>query len=256
MNYNNSELSKKDEYLLSNISNMVDFAYMKNKPQFTDYLDERQQLLAKHRLNKLKFDSYLFYGGTQNCQRAMLGVFPFGEEPSTNSFPIAKIKLEYSEKVELSHRDCLGSLMGLQIERDSIGDIVLTKSFAVIYATYNIASFIQSNLSKIGKANVSVSICEDLDIEITQEYQQIKGTVSSLRLDCVIAMILSKSRGIAVKTIESQLVKVNYFDVSNISHKVNPGDVIVVRGKGKYIVGDNVSVTKKDRFHIIVNKLL
>lgn len=253
---NNNLTSKQDEYFLSNITNMVKVAEHKKYAKFTDFLDERQQSIAICHLKKLGYESFHFYGGIDNCDRKMLGVFPSYDEIVNDFFPIETIELKYSNRVKLTHRDCLGALMSLQIDRCCIGDIVIDDGKAVFFVKKEIAEFILLNLNKIAKANVELEICRDKTIKKKQEYEVIEGTVSSMRLDCIVSLLTCKSRSASAKLIQSQMVKVNYFDIENISYIVKPNDVIVIRGKGKFIICSDMKTTKKNRIYITVNKLL
>ena len=251
MKNNINEQNKQDEYLKSNIKNMVHFTQNRNSAKFSAFLDERQQMIATEILNSLNCSDYEFFGGTDQCDRVMLGIFP---EHQSRDFPITPLELIYSEKNTISHRDFLGSLMGLQIKRESIGDIIVSDKITILFVDTDIADFITLNLDKVGRANVKVRIAQTIDIENKQTFEEITGTVSSLRIDCVVALLLNKSRTIATQTIQSNLVKVNFQDVQNISKQVSEGDTITIRGKGKFIVVGPMKKTKKDKYYITINK--
>ncbi len=251
-----SDTSKQDEYLKSNISNMVQTAQFKYYAKFTDFLDERQQAIAVKHLKTLGYQNYSFFGGAEDCERTMLGIFSPNASTDSCVFPIKTIQIEYSDRVEISHRDCLGALMGLQIKRSSIGDIIIADGKAIFFVTDDIASFILLNLNKVSKANVKVSINEGKLIEKKQGFDIIEGTVSSLRLDCVVSLLTSKSRSVSAQMIQSQMVKVNHFDIENVSYMIKPNDVVAIRGKGKFIIGSETKLTKKNRLYITVKKLL
>lgn len=256
MKNSTADQAKQDDYLKSNISNMISFARNRNSPKFSTFLDERQRQIAQEILNSSRFDHYRFFGGIDNCERVILGVFPEGADALAQSFPIVPLTLAYSQKNKVSHRDCLGSLMGLQIKREAVGDIVVEDSFAIVFVDEDIAEFILQNLSKAGNATVSVSVSQSVEVEKKQEVQVLTDTVSSLRLDCVVAFLLSKSRTIAAQTIGANLVKVNHQETQNVSKQIGEGDVITIRGKGKFILQSPIKITKKDRCFITVNKLL
>lgn len=248
--------TKQDEYFKSNISNIINYVKFRNLPKFSSFLDERQVIIAKEILKSLKCENYKFFGGVNNCDRVILGVFPDGQAVDEDYFPITALKLTYSVKNEISHRDCLGSLMGLQIKRESVGDIIIQDNFAIVFVSDDIADFVTINLCKVGRSNVSISICDTFDIVKKQEFKEITGTVSSMRLDCIVALLLCKSRTIAVQTIKANLVKLNYQDIQNVSKIINIDDVITIRGKGKFIVEGPLRKTKKDRCFIKINKLI
>ena len=251
-----NDQTKQDEYLKSNISNIIHFAKNRNTPKFSTFLDERQQIIAQEILNSLKYHNYKFFGGIENCDRTILGVFPEYQTMETDIFPITALELTYSDKNGISHPDCLGSLMGLQIKRESIGDIIVSDKSAILFVDTDIADFIRFNLDKVGRASVKVAVVDTIDVDKKQEFQQITGTVSSLRLDCIVALLINKSRTIATQTIQSNLVKLNYQDTQNVSKQIVEGDTITIRGKGKFIVMGPIKKTKKDKCYVTINKLV
>lgn len=249
-------LSKQDDYLIANIKNYINNATYKFTPKFTNFLDEHQQVIAKQILASQKFQSYFFYGGTVNCKRFMLGIFPDSIDISTTVFPITPIKISFSGMTKLTHSDFLGSIMGLQLERDCVGDIIVKECYAIVFVKNEVAEFVIQNLKKIGRANVTTCIEQDEIPVINQEYSCIKGTVASMRLDCIISLLMNKSRAIAVETILSKRVFVNYSEVTDISQKIIPTDVVVIRGYGKFLIDNDISLTKKNRFHVTVKKFI
>ena len=250
---NAAELKKQDDYLKSNVGNLILSARTGYRPRFTAFLDERQRELAQELLNHYRCESYLFFGGTEGCGRAMLGVFPEGEEADPARFPIAALRVTQKGKAAaLTHRDYLGALMSLQIKRETIGDILAVDNGAVIFVNEDIAEFVRLNLTEIGRCAVKVEEFEGEVPAQAQEFDEITGTVPSLRLDCVVALAMRKSRSIAVRAIESGLVRVNYVETVNTAKQLNGGDVISIRGLGKFILSDEIRTTKKERNLITV----
>lgn len=248
------ELKKQDDYLKSNISNLILAVRGSDRPRFTSFLDERQQVLAHGLLNHYRCENSLLFGGAEECGRKMLGVFPDGMESERGLFPIAVLRVDFwsKEPVVLTHRDYLGALMGLQIKREVIGDILTDEMGAFLFVSADIADFVRLNLDEVGRASVKVAQHKG-EISIKpQEFDEITGTVSSLRLDCVCALLMKKSRSIASRTIESGLVRVNYLETENVSKQLSGGDVISIRGMGKFILTNEIRSTKKERNLITV----
>lgn len=255
-NISSVELSKQDEYLLANIKNMINFAGYAGKSKFSCFLDERQQQLAKRLLSSSGFSEYCFFGGAEECTRTIFGVFPDSQSVTYDAFPITSLKLNYSSKAVLSHSDILGAIMGLQIERDCVGDIIIDNTSTVVFVTDEISDFLIQNLNKAGRYNLTVTICDDEPVKIEHKFSEIKGSVASMRLDCIVAFLLNKSRTISVEKILSKCVKLNCFEAVDPSQKVSSGDVIVIRGSGKYIIGEDISLTKKSRLFITAKKYI
>lgn len=255
---NAADQKKQDDYFKSNVNNLITQANARSSPRFSAFLDERERALAEEVLRHNRCEG-VFFGGMEECERVLLGVFPAEIEPNHASFPIAALRVSHSGRVELSHRDYLGALMSLQLERDAIGDIVPTDSGAVLFLSRDVSEFVRMNLTRIGRTSVEVKVAELESLERKQEFSQLTGTVSSLRLDCVTALLMGKSRTIAVEQIEAGLVKVNGLEAANVSKVLSLGDRIAIRGHGKFILGQEgqeLKKTKKDRIFLTVQKYL
>lgn len=249
------DTARQDDYLRSNIQNMVQLAESRYYPRFSVFLDERQQVLAEQVLRRFACTNYLFYGGAENCDRLMLGVFPSDMAPDPALFPIVPLAA-HSLKETFSHRDCLGSLMGLGLKRASVGDIWVNGTTAVLFLTEEVSDFVRLGLFRIGRIPVSVeSPCED-ELLRTISYEEHNGTVASLRLDCIVAFIIGKSRTQACSLIAAGLVSVNRVPVTQSAKQVAPGDQIVIRGYGKFYLGTQIRTTRKDRLSITIQKLV
>lgn len=252
-------MSNQDNYFKANILNMIQNV---RGAKYSNFLTPQEQIQAVEILNNYKFDNYLFFGGNDDCERTILGVFDdyitpqISELSELSEFSICCIKIQPTDKniTNISHRDYLGSIMGLQLERDVIGDIFCFDDYGVVFIKDNLKEFVLSNLDKVGKTRVKLSIIDGLELKNTKKFMLIKGTVSSLRLDCIVAFLINKSRSDATKTINSGIVTVNYSVVTNVSKTLKIGDVIVIRGKGKFVLDDDIKQTKKDRLFITVKK--
>ncbi len=253
---NTADAKKQDEYFKSNISNMIALANAKTCPRFSVFLDERQQAMANEVLTHCRAEHFCFFGGCDGCERVVLGVFPPEIEVSADFFPIRALRISHSERVSLTHRDYLGALMSLQLKREAVGDIAVSDGGAIVFLSEDVADCVRFELRQIGRTSVTVEETECGQVEKKQEYQEMTGTVSSLRLDCVTAFLMNKSRSIAVQAIESGIVRVNGLETANVSGQVSPGDKISIRGIGKFLLDEEMKRTKKDRIFIRANKLL
>lgn len=250
------DTAKQDDYLRSNVANMVQSVESQYYARFSGFLDERQQALAEAVLRKLSCTNYLFYGGAENCERLMLGVFPSDVEPDTSLFPIVPAAIHTTSKESFSHRDCLGSLMGLGLKRASVGDIWVTPTAGVLFLSEDVADFVRTQLFRVGR--VSVSVDEPCPEELVRvvSFEERTGTVASLRLDCIAALITGKSRTQACALIAAGLVSVNRIPVLQSAKQLSPGDQIVIRGFGKCYLGTEIRTTRKDRLSVTIKKLV
>lgn len=172
--------------------------------------------------------------------------------------PISALKISGSGFRELSHRDYMGSILSLGISRNVVGDIaVISETQAVVFVAERIADYITESLTKIGRDGVKVTRGElSPSFILPRRYADMALTVSSPRLDGVVKAITGQSRESAAEMIRAGLVELSYSQTDNVSAEVKNGDVISVRGYGKYLIGGVFGETKSGRLKIECKKYL
>lgn len=249
-----ADAKKQDEFFRSHVQNLIDQANARTAPRFSHFLDERQIAMAEEILRHNRCpDEGVFFGGAEDCERVMLGVFPPEIPQDTGCFPIAAIHVRVPGP-PLTHRDYLGSLMALQIKRESVGDIVLQGDGAILFAAESVAAFLCTNLERVGRASAQAERVTEFRLERSVDFEECTGTVSSMRLDCVTALLLNQSRSRAAEAIEAGLVRVNGLECLSVSRQVEPEDRISIRGYGRFLLGGELKRTKKDRILLTVRK--
>lgn len=244
--------SKDDKVLLSRVDDTVSLCSVRNKPCFLGFLNEREAYIIKDYLSWNSENIY-FYGGHENAKRTILCCSNF--DVSEEEYPIKAVYFKFRTVDKLSHRDFLGALMSLGIERDCVGDIMVGDGYAVCYVKSDIYDFVTSQLFKIGRVGVNIIPKEQCKIAFEEKTEVLTFTVSSLRLDVIVSAITGFSRNKTNTFILSGKVFVNYIENQNFSHKINSGDILTVRGFGKYIIKELVGETKKGRLRIIIEHL-
>ncbi len=241
---------KELEYFLAGIKNIIDLSVKQDSMRFSSFLNESQRALAEQIVKKSRV-SYRFYGGFEGAQRVMLGVFPDYIEPLTEYFPVSAYTFTYPLKFTLSHRDFLGALMAQQIKRETIGDIVISEGKAFVFVDERVKKVIETQFDKIG--SVGVDIFEGLEnfLKIPQKFRPIKGTLPSLRLDAAVSLVTGLSREKSSKLILNKLVQVNYFEKDKDTVMLNEGDIISVRGYGKFKLTTVGTITRKGRISVL-----
>jgi len=172
--------------------------------------------------------------------------------------PIVALRIRGSGFRAIGHRDFMGGILSLGIDRSVIGDIaVISESEAVAFVASRIAPFICTELSKIGRDGVKVEVKSvSPDFLIPRRFEDSVLTVASPRLDGVVKAITGKSREAAAETVRAGLVELSYVRTLDVSAEVKSGDVLSVRGYGKYILGDVCGQTKSGRLRITCKKYL
>lgn len=188
------------------------------------------------------------FGGYDRAERMRIAFVDSGFAGEVD-FDIKAVKVSWDMRFRLlTHRDVLGSLMGLGIEREKIGDIMMQQGGAQILATSAMAEYIKQNFTKIAMVSVSV---EDIDLsEIQPKEERIKEistTVASLRLDAVASSGFSLSRTKLVDAINAGLLQVNWQPPKGPAHEVKEGDIISMRGRGRMVVEEVSGKSRKGR---------
>lgn len=170
---------------------------------------------------------------------------------------LVPLHLKSSGYKELSHRDWLGSLMALGIKRETVGDICFFEGETYVFAEPKAAAFIENELSRAGRDKVSAEICRLPEgFKIETKFENISTTVASPRLDGIIRALCNISREDAAEMITGGLAELNYFTETEVDTRVSDGNIISVRGHGKFILDSTGETTKKGRFRILARKLV
>ena len=244
-----------DNILLSGAADLYTLCEKRGAPVFSKFYDGGEQAVLSD--NRMITEEALMFGGHANCERKILGVFPFWEQPDTGAFPIVLVGISCSFKKDFSHRDYLGSLMGLGIERDRIGDILVTEDETFVFLHNSVADYVFMNLRKIGSHGVKLRRVETCDFDFPEgKFQTVKAIAASLRLDAVVAAGIGISRSKASALIAHEKVSINHRPVADLSARVGEGDLFSVRGFGRFILQEVSGETRSGRLHLTVKKYL
>lgn len=222
---------------------------------FTDFLGLLEQSVFRECERMLSGVRYELFGGAAQCERVMVR---FGSEESLGysvDFPIVCIKAEpknqkYADR--LSHRDFLGALLNLGIERETLGDIAIIENVGYIFAKEEIAPFIISELSRIKHTDVSLSLC-DAPTSALFKTERRTLQISSERLDAVIARAFSLSRDEAQLLFSRGLVFASGREITSTSYAPKTDEVISVRGHGRFIYLGTVGLSRKGKLNVAVD---
>lgn len=230
--------------LQARVKDIIERTQKTEVPQYLGFLSEESAQIVADSLKRGNI-KFLFDGGYADAKRVYLACLPqWCEEPSS---PICALTINYNKAYSLSHRDFLGAVIALGIQRDKIADILIGSGRAVIFLSREITSFVKEQLTKVGR--VGVSLTEGFTIPLPEAClkKEFTDTVASLRLDCVVAAICSVSRNTAAEFINDQRVILNSFTQQKSTVKITNGDVISVRGKGRYEIVSADEFSKKGR---------
>ncbi len=254
---NLAQLAGDDKALLARLEDLRAQAQAGSRPRFTPFLNERQALIAAEYMRQAGAQGSLF-GGYAGAARTVAGFFPDWDlsGPCDDAFPIKALTLRCLGDITLTHRDVLGSLMSLRLARESIGDIVCGEGQCVLFALESVAPVIVDELTKVGGAGVRCEEGAPAPVEKAARFEDIEGTVPSLRLDCLVKLVTNKAREKSAALIEAALVSLGHTVTQNVSHPFAEGDILTVRGYGKFRVAHIAGPTKKGRLRVTVQKYI
>ena len=243
-------MTKEEQMFLKHINDLSERSYYQNRPCFTDFLDMNEQSLILHHFHGQM--PPLLDGGYSMAERK---IAVFSDKPETAPFSWLKIEPLHSRYAEkLTHRDYLGSVLGLGLERSCIGDILIDNSTAYVLCINRVASLISQELTQVRHTSVKVEVIDDFDASYSPKTEVVKGSVSSLRLDAVISLAFHLSRSQSCTLIESGQVYINSRLTTSNGAVLKDGDRISVRHKGKFIFLDSKNKSKKNKCMIEIHK--
>ena len=249
--------SDKEELILSRrFMDLADTASKQGNYVFSDFLNLNEQsifLNLKHELPKIK---YFSFGGYQDAERKMLCFY--NDNYINNDeigFPIDIIKIQplnrkYSDK--LTHRDFLGAILSLGIDRAKIGDILIQDNEGYLFSTDKISEFIVRNLTMIKRTMVEANIIVKDEFSYKPKFEEKRGSVSSIRLDSILSVACKGSRSSLSNLIKQGKVFVNSKVILSNSYVLEENDLVSVRGVGKFIYLGILGKSKKGRYIISV----
>ena len=242
---------------------------------FSSFLDPAEVFWVKNNIIHLGAKELCFlFGGYENAERKcafflpefysdmiediddFAQVFPILESELAEAIKVLKIK--GSGYRDLSHRDFLGALLNMGIERSAIGDLCITDdNTCVLFANTSVASLILTGCERIGSDKVKI---DELPLSGSFSFErstkQISDTVASDRLDCVVGALVSESREKAKSLILSGFVECNYSVSFRTDLRISEGDTVTIRGAGKFIIDSITEETKKGRIRLAARKYI
>ena len=243
-----------ERVLMRHAEDLARIAVERGIPRCSGFLSDREQLLAQAAMNRAGCSCWRWEGGWPDAERRVLCIEPEGAAAA----PVACLHIvcRLAPGAEPPrHQDYMGSLLGQELKREAIGDIVLDTEqagAAWVFVLKTAAPVIAGDLARIGSiaAGVQTVPLEGVPSFGTARREELTATVSSLRLDSVLAAMLHCSRGMAADLIAAGRVEVNHVAMSSAHAPVYPQDVFTVRGKGRYELTQLPGKSKKDRYII------
>ncbi|MEC9484304.1 MAG: YlmH/Sll1252 family protein [Candidatus Izemoplasma sp.] len=220
-------------------------AILANKtPHITHFLTEEEQAIISQITKGNNVD---FAGGFLNPSRQRAYFFTDIKEDIT----CLRLTLK-NPYAKLTHPKILGSLMGLEIARDRVGDIIAEKG--LVYVTNDVKDTLRYRLEKIGKSPVHVTEIDGSAIEKTVSLRPFNIIVSSMRLDVIVAAILHTSRSKSQSFIKNNHVKINHFPTDDSKQMLAIDDILSIHREGRFVIMETLKTTRKGKYLLKIGK--
>ncbi|MBB1062354.1 YlmH family RNA-binding protein [Limosilactobacillus fastidiosus] len=225
------------------------------RPVLTPFLNPRQRYIAQTLVNGNEDVKMTSVGGWQNAEMKRVLFFPPYYEPKAEDFEITCLEVIYPQKfAELHHRQIMGTLLGEGLERATFGDIVTDGSQWQVVVTNQMARFVRERIDHVGKIKVKWNLISFAQlIEPEDDWEQLTTTVSSLRIDSIIAAGFNYSRNRAKQLLEHGFVQINWEMMQKPDYLVGEHDMLSVRHAGRLRIDQIGNVTRKNKHRITLS---
>jgi len=241
------------EDFLRKIEDLCKRCKNKNIITYTGFLTPTErEIIIKNFSN----EKIIFFGGNDNSERVRAFFLPDYLDEIEKSDYITAFRADFSYK-ELTHRDFLGSILGVGIDRKCIGDIFVFGKEAYFFITKDISEYIKTNLNKVGSVGIKLREINFDEVKIIEPtFKEINFSVSSLRIDSILAGSIMESREKSVSYIKNGIVLLNYLPCENPSQKINENDIFSIKGYGKFKVAEIGGISRRGKTFVKVVKYI
>ncbi len=260
-------LSKEDARLVARARELLARA-ARGSVTYTAFLTPREQMLLSRELGYAG-DALALEGGYAAAERRRMAFLPdylaclspdergalLAEELAEAVVPIS---IQGSGYRELSHRDYLGAVLSLGVERDAVGDLVATDAHSAVLITDAVmAAFLCESLTRVANDAVRVKrVTLPPDFDGGRRFAPLTDTVASPRADAVVAALCNLSRECAQALFTEGRVEVDYEPLARYDRELAAGATVSVRGYGKFIVRSVSEQTKKGRYRLVADRYI
>lgn len=238
-----------DEWI-KRCSDLYERSYLRGVYTFSDFVDE-----DKIALIPLSKDKFTTDGATEFATRKMVRFGKVEDIGYEQDFPIVIIQiLPLSKKfsLPLSHRDYLGAILSLGIERDKLGDIFVGENEGYVVCHNDVSALIQQSLDRVGRVSVKATVCAFVPPSALPKKQELEIVVSSLRCDVLVCKTYNLSRDDALEIFRENRVRINGNATTNNSYTLKNGDVVSVRGYGKFEFLRQNGLSRKGKLYVVI----
>ena len=251
-------MTREEQQLEKHFRDLARTAYQRGIAVFSDFLNLNELNIFQSLRGEFSYLETETFGGYELAERQIAVFRPeapvFYADYPVKCLKITPLNAKFAE--DLNHRDYLGALLNLGVDRSKIGDILVGEKEAIFFCEEGIAPFLQQELTRVRHTPVLVEEAAPDEIQVTEHTEVVRGTVSTVRLDSVMSVALKASRSSLVSLIEEGKVFVNGRLVTSNGCQLKENDLISVRGNGRFRLLTLGGQTKKGRCVIEIEKYL
>ena len=253
---------QEDKLCLSQVLDKIEISSKREKIEYTDFLDMYQVSLVEGFLRKIQFRDYKLYGGYEEAERKVLITYPekFDDKMLEKNYDkilkVVRITLPEEEKGKYSHRNYLGGIVKLGLKREKVGDIIVGEEGADIITLDEFAEVLKAELPSLTRfENAKIELEEIQNLrQLELRVEEVSIIVPSLRLDNIVSDLARTSRSKASEIIAQERVFINGQNETKNSKQVKLGDVLTIRGKGRFVIKEFTGTTRSGRTVVLIEK--
>lgn len=268
-----SNIKLDEKLMIAKLTDKIKICKTNNKIVNTEFLNIYKRELLQKELNKLKEKNYLFFGGFEDSEYKILIIYPekfkeefnlytnncnsqIAENAINNIIKAIRIKLPKELIGKYEHRDYLSAVMKFGLIRERMGDIIVHEDGAYIIVLKENAEYLKNSLKELIRfRKAAIEIIDINKIELKPiEFKEIKISISSNRLDNFVSEICKISRNQTDELLKNERVYINSKVETKSSKEVKLGDILVIRGRGKFKVGENLGTNKRGKIVVSILK--
>lgn len=248
--------SSEERRLLARVWDKAESA-RRGAPAATPFLSESQQEAARRLVAALGCPRHLFSGGYSGAERKVCAFLPDWQEEDGWEPPFSALRCRWAPGEKLTHRDLLGAVLGQGLDREKVGDLLVGRDSCDLLVFSELVPYLLQNLTEAGRVRLSVEALPLPELAPPEKtVKVIHDTVSTPRLDAVLASGFALSRGRAAGAIAAGRVELNHVPCLKPDKPVAQGDTLTCRGLGKCVVTALGGVSKKGRTILTIERYL
>ncbi|MCL2560531.1 MAG: YlmH/Sll1252 family protein [Turicibacter sp.] len=224
-----------------------------SKVKVIDFLNVSEQDVLEKMTAKQTDVSVVFGGGFEGAERNRAIIFPSFMVADERAVNVSLFRIEVIGSGEINHSQVLGSLMGLNIDRSVIGDIVVDETGTFFASCREFDRFLMENFTKVGRHDIRLEVIQESVVR-EQQFEEVEIIVSSMRLDVVVKALIQASRGKAEEYLDAGFVRLNHTVDKKPSRTCDVGDILSIRRHGRFKISEMKKTTKSGKFVLVVRK--